>query len=43
MIAKNQACSISRDIASRILRLPIYPGLNVETQKAITQVIKEVL
>ena len=41
--ADNQACLISRDIASRILCLPIYPGLNLETQKAVIQVIKEVL
>lgn len=42
-LKKNQACSISRAIANRILCLPIYSALNEEKQNAITHVIKEAL
>ena len=42
-LQNRQACSISRDIASRILCLPIYPGLTAENQQAVIQVIRETL
>ena len=37
----NQVCSISRDIASRILCLPIYPGLNSFHQTEIVTVFED--
>lgn len=39
-LQSDQACLISRDIASRILCLPIYPGLDLEQQFKITEVLK---
>lgn len=42
-LKNNQACSISRDIASRILCLPIYPGLSELEQKKIIEKIVELL
>lgn len=41
--ADQQACLISRDIASRILCLPIYPGLVVEQQQKVISMIKALL
>ncbi len=38
--ATNQACLISRDIASRILCLPIYPGLAPAQQQTICGIIQ---
>lgn len=35
----NQTCSVSRDIASRILCLPIYPGLSVLDQNKVINVL----
>jgi dTDP-4-amino-4,6-dideoxygalactose transaminase len=40
-LQSNQACLISRDIASRILCLPIYPGLPFPDQLNVIKVIKE--
>lgn len=40
-LQSNQVCDISRDIASRILCLPIYPGLDVNEQNNIIKVIAE--
>lgn len=37
----HQVCSVSRDIASRILCLPIYPGLVFSDQLKIIKVINE--
>ncbi len=37
------ACLISRDIASWILCLPIYPGLSIEQQKLVNTTINEAL
>jgi dTDP-4-amino-4,6-dideoxygalactose transaminase len=42
-LQSNQACLISQDIASRILCLPIYPGLVVEQQQKVISVIKALL
>ena len=42
-IKPKQICKISRDISSRILCLPIYPGLETKQQKLIIEVIKNVL
>jgi len=39
----HQACLISRDVASRILCLPIYPGLTPIEQASVIQVIKDCL
>lgn len=39
----NQVCSISRDIASRILCLPIYPGLNSFHQAKVVTVFEDKL
>lgn len=39
----NQYCYISRDIASRILCLPIYPGLTNREQLLVIRTIKEAL
>jgi dTDP-4-amino-4,6-dideoxygalactose transaminase len=39
----DQACLISRDIASRILCLPIYPGLDGIFQKNVIDLIKEMV
>lgn len=39
-LADHQACLVSRDIASRILCLPIYPALAEEEQVKIIKVIK---
>lgn len=38
--ADHQACLISRDIASRILCLPIYPGLSVSEQGQVIKMLK---
>ncbi|WP_245603344.1 DegT/DnrJ/EryC1/StrS family aminotransferase [Thiomicrospira pelophila] len=40
-IQNNQACLVSRDIASRVLCLPIYPDLNDEEQKQVINALKE--
>lgn len=37
----DQVCNISRDIASRILCLPIYPNLDLEDQKRIITLLRE--
>ncbi len=42
-LQNHQVCSISRDIASRILCLPIYPSLTAENQQAVIQVIRGAL
>ena len=39
-IKKNQFCEVSRNIASRVLCLPIYPGLEIKQQKLIVEIIK---
>jgi dTDP-4-amino-4,6-dideoxygalactose transaminase len=39
-LQNNQACSISRDISSRILCLPIYPTLKNEEQMEIIKTFK---
>lgn len=39
----NQSCLISRDIASRILCLPIYPGLTAQDQHLVITKIAEAL
>jgi dTDP-4-amino-4,6-dideoxygalactose transaminase len=39
-IKPKQVCDISRDIASRVLCLPIYPGLEIKQQQLIIQIIK---
>lgn len=39
-LKNKQACLTSRDIASRILCLPIYPGLLVEQQQKVIDVLK---
>jgi dTDP-4-amino-4,6-dideoxygalactose transaminase len=39
-LQSNQTCSISRDIASRILCLPIYPALTNEEQMEIIKMFK---
>ena len=39
----NQICSVSRDIASRILCLPMYPGLSSENQQIVSATVKIVL
>lgn len=39
----NQTCSQSRDIASRILCLPIYPGLSEKDQNLVIQTIREAI
>ena len=39
-IKQNQFCDVSRNIASRVLCLPIYPGLEIKQQKLITEIIK---
>ena len=39
-LQSEQVCDVSRDIASRILCLPIYPELNVEQTENIVQGIK---
>ena len=41
-INNDQVCEVSRDIASRILCLPIYPGLSENSQVKICQVLREV-
>jgi dTDP-4-amino-4,6-dideoxygalactose transaminase len=38
----DQVCEVSRDIASRILCLPIYPGLSENSQVKICQVLRGV-
>ncbi|MBE0469892.1 MAG: DegT/DnrJ/EryC1/StrS family aminotransferase [Methyloprofundus sp.] len=40
-LQNNQACLISRDIASRILCLPIYPGLAQAQQNTICGIIRQ--
>lgn len=40
-LKNKQACLTSRYIASRILCLPIYPGLSQQEQKKVIQVIKD--
>ena len=42
-IEPKQYCPTSRDISSRILCLPIYPGLNKNDQKKIINIIKRTL
>jgi dTDP-4-amino-4,6-dideoxygalactose transaminase len=39
-IKPKQVCDISRDISSRILCLPIYPGLEIKQQQLIIKIIK---
>ena len=39
-IKQNQFCEVSRNIASRVLCLPIYPGLEIKQQKLIAEIIK---
>ncbi|WP_028485997.1 DegT/DnrJ/EryC1/StrS family aminotransferase [Thiomicrorhabdus chilensis] len=39
-LKNNQACLNSRDIASRILCLPIYPSLLVEQQQKVIDILK---
>ena len=39
-IKPKQVCDISRDISSRVLCLPIYPGLEIKQQQLIIQIIK---
>ncbi len=40
-LQSDQTCNISRDIASRILCLPIYPGLIFSEQQKIIEILKE--
>lgn len=42
-IEPKQFCSVSRDIANRILCLPIYPGLDERVQETIINEVKGVL
>ena len=42
-IKPKQVCEISRDISSRILCLPIYPGLEIKQQELIIEIVKNVL
>ena len=41
-LVKQKSCPVSRDIASRILCLPIYPSLTTEDLAKIIEAIKEV-
>jgi dTDP-4-amino-4,6-dideoxygalactose transaminase len=36
-----QVCTNSRDVASRILCLPIYPGLDLDAQNKVIKIIKD--
>jgi dTDP-4-amino-4,6-dideoxygalactose transaminase len=38
---ENQSCPVSEDISLRIACLPLYPGLEAETVKLISQIINE--
>jgi dTDP-4-amino-4,6-dideoxygalactose transaminase len=42
-IDPTQCCEISRDIASRVLCLPMYPELTTKQQKLIIKIIKNEL
>ena len=40
---KGESCPVSEDISSRILSLPLYPGLSVEDVKRISDIINSTL
>ncbi|MBD3844042.1 MAG: DegT/DnrJ/EryC1/StrS family aminotransferase, partial [Campylobacterales bacterium] len=41
-LQNNQACLVSRDIACRILSLPIYPGMKDVEQEKVIKVFKKI-
>lgn len=40
-LKSQQVCQVSRSISSRILCLPIYPGLSTQAQTKVIQIIKD--